>query len=159
MTTEGNARNSGMCLHDSIAMLRYYPVFLNLQDKLVLVVGAGKVALRKTQGLVEAGARVKVIAPDCDPDFKRLPVEVVCRKFRKADLKGAVLAFTATDDRNVNRAAAQEAKRRGIPINVADARAECDFIVPSLISRGKLQFAVSTGGENPRLAADLRRII
>jgi precorrin-2 dehydrogenase/sirohydrochlorin ferrochelatase len=139
--------------------VRYYPIFLDLAGKRVLVAGAGKVALRKTKGLVEAGARVTVVAPRAEPEFAQLPVILRRRRFRATDLRGAVLAFTATDDRRVNQAVAVAAKRLGIPVNVADSRPESDFIVPSRITRGNLQVAVSTGGESPRLAAALRRKI
>jgi siroheme synthase-like protein len=67
------------------------------------------------------------------------------------------LAFAATDDRRVNRRIGVEARRRGIPVNVADAAEECDFIVPARVRRGAVQIAISTGGRSPRLAAELRR--
>jgi siroheme synthase-like protein len=137
----------------------YYPIFLDLAGKRVLVAGAGKVALRKTEGLLEAGALVTVVAPRWEPEFERLPVTLRRRAFRSSDLAGARLAFAATDDRRVNHAVAAAARRRGIPVNVADSRAECDFIVPARIHRGNLQIAVSTGGESPRLAVALRRKI
>ena len=140
-------------------MARYYPIFLDLAGKRVLMAGAGKVALRKARGLLEAGARVTVVAPRAEPEFARLAVTLRRRRFRASDLAGATLAFAATDDRRVNHAVAQAAKRRGIPVNVADARAECDFILPARITRGSLQVAVSTGGASPRLAAALRRKI
>ena len=69
------------------------------------------------------------------------------------------MVFAATDIRAVNHAVAQAARRQGIPVNVADARAECSFIVPARITRGNLQVAISTGGESPRLAGALRRKI
>jgi siroheme synthase-like protein len=125
----------------------------------VLVVGAGKVAMRKTKGLLEAGAAVTVVAPRADPAFTTLGVTLRRRKFRPADLRGAVLAFAATDDRRVNHAVMLAGRRRGIPVNVADSRDECGFIVPARITRGNLQVAISTGGESPRLAAALRRKI
>lgn len=139
--------------------MRYYPIFLDLKDKPVLVAGAGKVALRKAKGLVEAGARVTVAAPRWEPEFEHLPVRLLKRAVELSDLEGAYLAFTATDDRAVNHAIAAEAKQRGIPVNVADAPAECDFLVPSRIERGDVQIAVSTGGRSPRLAVEVRRKI
>jgi siroheme synthase-like protein len=139
--------------------VRYYPIFLNLEGRSVVVVGAGKVALRKTKGLLEAGAVVTVIAPRAEPEFSRLEVNVRRRAFRPADLNGAVLAFAATNDRGVNHSVMQAARRRGILVNVADSRQECSFIVPARITRRNLQIAISTGGESPRLAAALRRKI
>jgi precorrin-2 dehydrogenase / sirohydrochlorin ferrochelatase len=137
----------------------YYPIFLDLVGKPVLVVGAGKVALRKTRGLLEAGAAVTVVAPRAVPEFAQLDITMRRRAFRSSDIRGAMLVFAATDDREVNHAVAQAAKRQGISVNVADARAECSFLVPARITRGNLQIAISTGGESPRVAAALRRKI
>jgi precorrin-2 dehydrogenase / sirohydrochlorin ferrochelatase len=135
----------------------HYPIFLDLHDRRVLVVGAGKVALRKTLGLVDAGARVTVVAPEALPDFDRLPVRVLRRAYRPSDLAGALLVFAATNDRQTNHRIAQAAKRRSILANVADSPAECDFVVPARLARGGAQIAISTSGRNPRLSADLRR--
>src|SRR3954470_3115914 len=137
--------------------MRHYPVFLDLQDRLVLVVGAGKVALRKTQGLLEAGARVTVVAPESLPDFDHLPLRLIRRCFRPADLDGVLLVFAATDDRRVNHRIRLAAQRRGILANIADSAADCDFIVPARVQRGDVQIAISTGGKSPRLSAELRR--
>jgi precorrin-2 dehydrogenase / sirohydrochlorin ferrochelatase len=135
----------------------YYPVFLNLEGRAVLVAGAGKVALRKTRGLVEAGARITVVAPRWEPEFEGLPVRLVRRRFRVSDLDGVLLVFAATDDRRVNRRIGIEAGRRGILANVADKAEECDFILPARIARGGVQIAVSTGGRDPRLSSALRK--
>jgi siroheme synthase-like protein len=109
------------------------------------------------KGLLEAGASVTVVAPEALPEFERLGVRLRKRRFRRGDLNGIALAFAATDDRAVNRAIALEAKRRGIPVNVADCPEECDFLVPARVRSGDLQIAISTGGRSPRLAAELRR--
>ncbi|MFB3827676.1 MAG: bifunctional precorrin-2 dehydrogenase/sirohydrochlorin ferrochelatase [Bryobacteraceae bacterium] len=135
----------------------YYPIYLDLRGRRVLVAGAGKVALRKTRGLLEAGARVVVVAPRWLPEFESLPVELRRRPFEPADLEGACLAFTAADNREVNRGVASEARKRGIPVNVADVPGECDFIVPARLERGGVQIAISTGARDPRLAARMRR--
>jgi siroheme synthase-like protein len=137
--------------------MRHYPIFLDLKDRPVLVVGAGTVALRKTRGLVEAGAKVTVVAPDMLPDFDALPVRQIRRPFRAADLIGAVLVFAATDDRQVNHRIGIAAKGKTIFANIADSAEECDFIVPARLERGEVQIAISTGGKSPRLSADLRR--
>lgn len=137
--------------------LRHYPIFLNLKDRPVLVVGAGKIALRKTQGLLEAGARVTVVAPEAEDEFESLPVEMVRRRFRATDLEDVVLVFAATNDRQTNHRIAIAAKGRGILANIADSADECDFIVPARVHRENLQIAVSTGGKDPRLSAELRK--
>jgi len=125
----------------------------------VLVVGAGKVALRKTRALVEAGARVTVVAPDHAPGFDSLPVTMLSRAFLPEDVEGAFLVFAATSDRAVNHLAAESAKARGIPVNVADAPGECDFLCPARARRGHVQVAVSTGGRSPREAVRVRRAV
>jgi siroheme synthase-like protein len=147
-----------MSLHDSIGFaMPFYPVFLDLAGRPTLVAGAGKVALRKVKGLLEAGARVTVVSPEALPEFERLGVRLLKRRFRRSDLNGIALAFAATNDRKANRAVALEAARRGIPVNVADCPEECDFLVPARVRSGDVQIAVSTGGRSPRLAAELRR--
>ena len=152
-----------MRFHDSrvaacyILGLRYYPIFLDLKDRPVLVVGAGKVALRKTRALVEAGARVTVVAPKAEAGFGALPVRIVPRRFRASDLAGAVLVFAATDDRLTNHRIGIAAKGKGVFANIADSAVECHFIVPARVQRGCVQVAISTGGENPRLSAELRK--
>src|SRR5579883_3052131 len=137
--------------------MKYYPIFLDVKDRPVLVVGAGKIALRKVRALVEAGARVTVVAPDWEPELEELPVRRIVRRFRASDLGGAMLVFAATDDRLTNHRIGVAAKGRGIFANIADSAAECDFVVPARVQRGAVQIAVSTGGESPRLAAELRR--
>jgi siroheme synthase-like protein len=137
--------------------LKHYPIFLDLKDRPVLVVGAGKIALRKTKGLLEAGARVTVVSPECEPDFESLPVRIIRRRFRASDLAGVMLVFAATDDRLTNHRTAIAAKGRGVFANIADSAEECDFVVPARVQRDGVQIAVSTGGDNPRLSADLRK--
>ena len=148
-------RHAGM-LHFG---LKHYPVFLDLKDRPVLVVGAGKVALRKTKGLLEAGARVTVVAPEWEAEFETLPVRLAARRFRASDLAGAVLVFAATNDRLTNHRIGIAAKGKGVFANIADSAEECSFIVPARVQRGIVQLAISTGGENPRLSAEVRRKI
>jgi siroheme synthase-like protein len=133
----------------------YYPIFLDLRDRPVVVVGGGRVALRKVTGLLEAGARVRVIAPRTAPRLRAYRIER--RRYRPGDLRGAVLAFAATDDRAVNHAVAGEARRRRIPVNVADSVDDCTFLVPARLQRGDLHIAISTSGRDPRLAKATRR--
>lgn len=137
--------------------LPLYPIFLNLKDREVLVVGAGTVGLRKVRGLLEAGARVTVVAPMSAPEFDKMPVRLVRRRFRDSDLAAVSLVFAATNNRAVNRRIGSLARQKGIFANVADSATECDFLVPARISKGKIQIAISTGGTSPRLAAELRK--
>jgi len=137
--------------------MSYYPVFLDLRGREVLVAGAGKVALRKVKGLLEAGAKVTVVSPRCEEGFEGLEVTLRKRRFRASDVaEGMALVFAATDDRKVNHAVAQAAARKRIPANVADAPEECDFLVPARLRHGEVRIAISTGGRSPRLARGLR---
>jgi precorrin-2 dehydrogenase/sirohydrochlorin ferrochelatase len=135
----------------------YYPVFLDLRGKPVLVVGAGKVALRKVKGLLEANAVVTVVSPAHLPEFGSLPIKLRTRRFRRSDVQGQMLVFAATNDRKVNQAVGLVATAAGIAVNVADAPEECVFLVPARIRKDNLQVAISTGGESPRLAKELRQ--
>jgi siroheme synthase-like protein len=128
-----------------------------MQGRTAVIVGGGRVAARKAASLAEAGAHVRVIAPRVLPTLRAQETER--RPYRLGDLKGAALAFAATDDRQVNRAVASEARRRRIPVNVADSLEECTFLVPARVARGKLQIAISTGGQDPRLAKQLRQVL
>ena len=113
-------------------------------------------ATRKVGKLLQAGAEVIVVSPEVRPELAGMGVEIQHRPYEYGDLEGANLAFTATGSREVNAAVAKEAKRRGVPINVADRPSEGDFAVPSTLRRGGLQVAVSTGGASPTLARRIR---
>jgi precorrin-2 dehydrogenase/sirohydrochlorin ferrochelatase len=139
-------------------MPRYYPAFLDLRGKLAVVVGGGDVALRKVELLLSCGARVRLVSPRAAESFSRLgpSLELVSRPYRSTDLDGAFLVFAATDDSAVNAEVARQARAGGILVNVADAQPLCDFLVPSVVSRGDIQIAISTGGASPALAQHLR---
>jgi len=134
-----------------------YPVTLQLDGRLCVVVGGGPVALRKAQGLRAAGARVRLVAAELAVPAEELGgMEVSIRPYREGDLAGAFLAFAATGDRTVNAAVVREARRGGILVGVADAPEEGDFALPALLRRGDLTVAVATGGKSPALAALVR---
>jgi siroheme synthase-like protein len=133
-----------------------YPLFMDVSGSRCVVVGGGGVASRKARGLLESGARVVVVSPEAAPEIEAMDVTVERRPYRPGDLAGAALAFAATDRREVNAAVAREAKENGIPVNVADRPAEGDFALPSVLRRGGLQVAVSTGGASPTLARKIR---
>ncbi len=137
-----------------------YPLFLRLEGRPCLVVGGGKVAGRKAAGLLAAGARVTVVAPQAEPalaeSWKTGRLVWVQRGFAPDDLDGMVLAFAAASDREVNRRVAAEGAARGVWVNVADDPAGSDFHVPAVLRRGALAVAVATGGASPALAAWVR---
>jgi precorrin-2 dehydrogenase / sirohydrochlorin ferrochelatase len=137
----------------------YYPIFLDLRFKPVLVAGGGKVALRKVKGLLESQAKVTVVAPAILDELKAAAVTTLEREYQSADCPGYVLVFAATDDRQVNAQIARDAAALGIPSNIADAPEECAFIVPARLTEGDIQIAVSTGGTDPRRAVAIRNRI
>ena len=133
-----------------------YPIFLNLDGKRCVVVGGGAVANRKARKLLQARAQVVAISPEVKPELESVATEVCRRPYREGDLEGASLVFAATNRREVNAAVTREARGRGIPVNVADEPSEGDFALPSVLRRGQLQLAVSTGGASPTLARRVR---
>ena len=133
-----------------------YPVFMDLDGRRCVVVGGGEVANRKARKLLQARADVVVISPEIKPELESVAVEVHRRPFEEGDLQCAFLAFAATDSREVNAAVAREADERGIPVNVADRPSEGSFAVPSVLRRGRMQVAVSTGGASPSLARSIK---
>ncbi len=128
---------------------------LKLDGRLAVVVGGGDVALRKARVLAAAGARVLVVAPRIGPGFRG--IESRRRAFRASDLRGASVVIAATDDPTVNRRVHAACAGRGIPVNVVDVPDLCTFTVPAVFRKGKLTIAISTGGEAPALAAEIRR--
>jgi len=135
----------------------FYPLQLNLSGRLCVVVGGGVVGRRKLTGLLQAGARVRLI----DAAAASVPpvggaLEFLPRPYRDGDLEGAFLAFAATDNPTVNAAVAAEARLRGIPVNRADDGPDSDFILPANLRRGDLLFSVAGAGRSPALAAILR---
>ena len=142
-------------------MPTYYPMMVDLAGRRCLVVGGGRVAERKVALLLEAGADVAVVSPVVTPRIADLAargaIRLARRTVRSADLDRAFLAFAATDDAEVNQGVAREVRSAGGLVNVADAPEACDFHVPSVVRRGDLTIAISTGGGSPALAKRLRQ--
>ncbi|PLY11788.1 MAG: siroheme synthase [Desulfuromonas sp.] len=137
--------------------MRAYPVQLNLKERLCVVVGGGCVGLRKAQGLLASSARVRLVEPrDAAPACALEGVERLARRFVPDDLEGALLAFAASDDPEVNRQVAAAASQRGVLCNRADDATGGDFSLPAQLRRGELLMTVSSGGSHPGLAAALR---
>ena len=133
-----------------------YPIMLDLSGVAVLVVGGGRVAHRKIEGLLTAGAKVTVVAQSAIDSIRSMPVELVVRGYETADLDDVRLVITATDDPAVNAAVAADAGARGIWVNSADDPANCTFTLPAVARDGAITVAVSTGGASPALASHLR---
>ncbi len=138
----------------------YYPIFFNTQGKKCVVIGGGSVALRKTKSLLECGAKITVISPKPHREISKLwrerMIRLIERDYRASALKGAKMAIVCTDAKKVNRKAADDARKAGVLVNVADDPKRSDFIVPSFFRRGDLTVAVSTSGVSPTLAKKIR---
>ena len=141
----------------------YLPLFLNIRNQPCLVIGGGDIAARKAALLLEAGARVTVVAPDLHADLKTAldqgRIEYTEGSFEASQLNGRKLVIAATDDSEVNARVSAEAQRLNIPVNVVDSPRLCSFIMPSIIDRSPVQIAVSTGGVSPVLARLIRATI
>jgi len=139
------------------------PIWIRLDRRPVLVVGAGTVALAKIESLRSTGAQIIVVAPAATPQLLELvengDLTWHARVFRPSDLDGAFLVIAATNDTAVNRAVYEESLRRNVLCNAVDDPPNCDFYFGSVIARGDLQIAISTAGESPALAQRLRREI
>lgn len=141
--------------------MKYYPVNLDLRERRCVVVGGGRVAERKTLSLLEAGGDVTVVSPSLTPKLAELAasgkVVQVPSPFHESHLANAHLVIAATNDLAVNRAVAQLCRKKGILVNVAAPPGESSFIVPSVVKRGDLVIAVSTGGASPALSRSIRQ--
>lgn len=137
-----------------------YPMMVDLTGRRCVVVGGGAVAERKVRRLLDSGAAVTLVSPAATAPLRRLAaagrLELLRRPVRVADLDGAFLVFAATDDTDVNSRVVEAATRRGALVNVADDPAACTFQVPSVVRRGDLTLAISTGGGSPAMAKRLR---
>ena len=133
-----------------------FPVNLNLTGRRCLVVGGGRVALRKARQLVECGAELTVVAPTMAPEFAGLAAVLEPRNYRTSDLDGIRLVVTATGDPTVDQQIFDECERRGIWINSADDPERCSFTLPAVLRRGDVMVTTSTGGTSPALSSWLR---
>ncbi|MCE3285679.1 MAG: siroheme synthase [Steroidobacteraceae bacterium] len=147
--------------------MRYFPLFADLHDRRVLVVGGGIVAVRKVRLLLEAGAQVTVVAPDIGAALARMAEEgrdegrLTLRRetFRAGHFDGVVLAIAATDDPAVNARVAATGRERNVLVNVVDVAELSSFIVPAIVDRSPLVIAISSGGVAPVLARAVRERI
>jgi precorrin-2 dehydrogenase/sirohydrochlorin ferrochelatase len=138
----------------------YYPVFLDIAGKRCVVIGGGKVAERKCAPLISAGAEVSVISPRISRELgaykEKGLIRHIRRSYRKGDIDSAFVVIIATDSEKTNRKVAADAASSRVLLNVVDNPSLCNFIVPSVLRRGPLTIAVSTGGVSPAMARAIR---
>lgn len=140
-----------------------FPVNLNLTGRPVLLVGGGRIALRKAQQLLACGADLTVLAPEILSDFATLGVRTIAREYRHGDLAAYRLVVTATGNVTVDQQIFNEAEALGIWVNSADDPERCSFTLPAVVRQGSVMVTVSTGGASPALSswlrAELERVI
>lgn len=140
--------------------MSYYPIYLDMNGRRCLVIGGGAVAERKIASLLEAGALLTVISPTITDTISRWAkgnsIELLARRYQSSDLAEHEICFVATDDGAVNAQVFNDGRRLGVWVNAADDPAHCDFILPSVLRRGDLTVAVSSGGTSPALSRTIR---
>jgi siroheme synthase-like protein len=139
--------------------MKFLPVALNIAGKKILVVGGGAVALQKIKTLGRFTKNIVVTAPRILGGIRRVAAECRLRPFTPRDLKGVSLVYACTDDGKLNASVVLAARKRKIPVNVADDPANCDFISPAIYKTGCLSVAVSSDGKNVKKSVATRDII
>jgi precorrin-2 dehydrogenase/sirohydrochlorin ferrochelatase len=145
----------------------YYPIYLDIENRNVVIIGGGNVCARKAETMMKYGARVTIVSPELTDEIEGWAREGCLALKRKtydaSDLDGANIVIASTDDQTVNEQIAADCRARRIPVNVVDVTPLCEFIVPAIIEKGSIQIAVSTGGKSPAVARtlkeDLQRMI
>lgn len=141
--------------------MSFYPVFVELEGKKVVVVGGGNVACRKVQTLRECGARIHLAGQALTPELQEMvekeEIHFLGREFKDEYLSHAFMVIAATDDKALNHRISDCAREQGVLVNAVDQPPDCDFIVPSILKRGDLQIAISTSGKSPALARRIRK--
>lgn len=138
----------------------YYPIYLDIEDRSVVIIGGGEVCTRKAETMLRYGARVTVVSPSFTRELESWASEgrlaLKQKSYDASVLDGAHIVIASTDDTPVNERVAADCRARRIPVNVVDVTALCEFIVPAIVEKGSVQIAVSTGGKSPALARTLK---
>lgn len=138
----------------------YYPIYLDIENRDVLIIGGGNVCARKAETMMKYGARVTVVSPEFTEEIEGWAREGCLALRRKlydeSDLDGANLVIASTDVQSINEQIAADCRRRRIPVNVVDVTPLCEFIVPAILEKGSVTLAISTGGKSPALARTLK---
>ena len=141
-------------------MNTYYPVYIQLREQPCVVIGGGKIAEGKVQGLLAAGAKVTVVSPELTSHLHELvkqnQITYITRTYQTGDLTGAFMVICATDQVEINHKVWQEASANRQLVNVVDDTPRCNFIAPAILRKGDLTLAISTAGKAPALAVRLK---
>ena len=141
----------------------YFPMFIDIADKKILVAGGGTIALRRIRTLLKFGADIHVIAPDLCEELTQLEeegkIKTEHREYRTGDIRGEQIVLAATDDHEVNRKIWEECRAAGIIVNVADDKKLCDFYFPSVVMTDEAVIGINSGGADPSITKKIRRKI
>ena len=140
--------------------MAYFPMFVQLKNKKCLVIGGGRIALRKIEVLKDFEADVTVIAPEMIPQIRQIDkIRRIFRTFMEEDFKEAELVVAATNDPKVNSEISKICMQRKIPVNAVDQKEDCSFIFPSYVKEGEVVAAFSSGGQSPMITQYLKKKI
>lgn len=143
--------------------MRYFPLFIDLENKRVTVIGGGTIAARRIKTLLQFGCRIKVVAVDAADSIKGYAnqglIEWEQRPCRESDCEGNALILAATDDRQLNHQIFLAARERGILVNTCDRKEECDFYFPGIVTDGDTVIGITCNGRNHKLARETREKI
>lgn len=138
----------------------YYPIYLDIENRNVVIIGGGNVCARKAETMMKYGARVTVVSPEFTDEIEKWAgegcLQLRRKRYDESDLDDAHIVIASTDYEAVNTQIATDCRRRRIPVNVVDVTHLCEFIVPAIIEKGSIQIAVSTGGKSPVVARTLK---
>src|ERR1043166_3732191 len=138
----------------------YYPIFIDVEDRSVVIIGGGNVCARKAETMLCYGARVTVVAPRLTGEIEQWAcagaIAIKRKPYDAGALEGASIVIASTDDQRVNEQIAADCRARKIPVNVVDVTPLCEFIVPAIVESGSITIAISTGGKSPALARTLK---
>ena len=141
----------------------YYPIYIDVEDREVVIIGGGEVCARKAETMMRYGARVTIVSPAFTPEIEQWAgdgkLALRRKRYEAADIENASIVIASTDDTSVNEQVAADCRRRKIPVNVVDVTPLCEFIVPAIVESGSVQIAISTGGKSPALARTLKEDI
>jgi len=141
-------------------MSTYFPIFLNMKEKQVMIFGGGRIAARRARVLLEFGAKVQVTAPEISKELEELAKErenltLEYRKYRPSELQEADFVIAATNDEQANTIIFRECRHKNILVNVASDKEKCDFYFPGIAREGDITVGVTANGKDHRKAAEV----
>lgn len=143
---------------------RYFPLYVDISEKDILIVGAGRIALRRLETLLKFESRITIVAKEIHPAIRELAQDAACvktlqKEYGARDLEGRDLVLACTDSGEINREIVRECRKKGILVNTADCKELCDFYFPSVIVKEELVVGIGAGGENHRAVKETRECL